>query len=139
MTDKQKTKRESIEELDVLRQRVAALEQSELARKKAEEALRQNEEKCRAVFENTGAATVVLEENSIISVANAEFVRLSGYSPGEIEGKRAGPSLWFKRTWNGCRLSTGCAGRTLKKRSGAMSSGLSAEMGISGTSPSPSI
>ena len=89
MTDKQKTKQELIQELDILRQRVAALEQSELARKRAEEALRESEEKYRAVFENTGTATVVIEENSIISLANAEFVRLSGYSLGEIEGKKS--------------------------------------------------
>ena len=89
MTDKQKTKQKLIQERDILRQRVAALEQSELARKRAEEALRESEEQYRAVFENTGAATVVIEENSIISLANAEFVGLSGYSRGEIEGKKS--------------------------------------------------
>jgi signal transduction histidine kinase len=36
MTDKQKTKQELIQELDILRQRVAVLDKSELARKKAE-------------------------------------------------------------------------------------------------------
>jgi PAS domain S-box-containing protein len=89
MIDEQKTKQELIQELDILRQGVADLKQSELARKRAEEALRESEEKYRAVFENTGAATVVIEENSIISLANAEFVRLSGYSLGEIEGKKS--------------------------------------------------
>jgi PAS domain S-box-containing protein len=88
MTDEQKTKQELNREIDILSRRVADLEQSELARKRAEEALRENEEKYRAMFENTGAATVVIEENSLISLANAEFVRLSGYSLGEIEGKR---------------------------------------------------
>ena len=39
MTDKQKTKQELIQELDLLRQKVADLEQSELARKRAEETL----------------------------------------------------------------------------------------------------
>jgi PAS domain S-box-containing protein len=89
MTDEQKTKKQLIQELDILRQRVSAMEQSELARNQAEEALSESEEKYRAVFENTGAATVVIEENSILSLANSEFVRLSGYSLEEIEGKKS--------------------------------------------------
>lgn len=39
MTDKQKTKQELIQELDILRQRVAVLDKSELARKRAEKLL----------------------------------------------------------------------------------------------------
>ncbi|MGV8128295.1 MAG: PAS domain S-box protein [Methanolinea sp.] len=56
--------------------------------KEAEEALKESEEKYRAVFENTGTAMVVIEENRIISLANSEFTRLSGYSRDEIEGKK---------------------------------------------------
>lgn len=56
--------------------------------KKIEQALRESEEQYRTVFENTGTATVVIEEDTIISLANAEFTRLSGYSRGEIEGKK---------------------------------------------------
>ena len=44
MKDKQKTKQESIQELAILKRRVADMEQSELARKQAEEALRESEE-----------------------------------------------------------------------------------------------
>ena len=56
--------------------------------KRAEQALKESEEKYRTVFENTGTATVVIEEDRIISLANAEFTRLSGYSREEIEGKK---------------------------------------------------
>ncbi len=56
--------------------------------KTAEQALRQNEEKYRAVFENTGTAMVTIEEDQVISLANDEFARLSGYSRDEIEGKK---------------------------------------------------
>jgi len=57
--------------------------------KKAEEALRESEEKYRTVFENTGTATVIIEEDTIISLANAKFESLSGYSREEIEGKKS--------------------------------------------------
>nr|MBC8385623.1 PAS domain S-box protein [Candidatus Cloacimonadota bacterium] len=46
-------------------------------RKRGEEALRNSEEKYRAVFENTGTATIIIEENDLISHTNQEFEKLS--------------------------------------------------------------
>ncbi len=57
--------------------------------KLAEKALKESENKYRTIFENTGAATVILEEDTIVSLANAEFEKLTGYSKGEIEGKKS--------------------------------------------------
>jgi PAS domain S-box-containing protein len=54
----------------------------------SERNLRESEEKYRTFFENTGTATVVAEEDNIISLANAEFAKLSGYSKEDIEGKK---------------------------------------------------
>lgn len=56
-------------------------------RHKAEKALRESENMYRAIFENTGAATVIVEEDKTISLANAECEKLSEYSRKEIEGK----------------------------------------------------
>jgi PAS domain S-box-containing protein len=56
--------------------------------KRAQEDLRESENRYRTIFENTGTATVLVEENTIISIANAEFVRLSGYPREETEGKK---------------------------------------------------
>jgi two-component system cell cycle sensor histidine kinase/response regulator CckA len=53
----------------------------------AQEALRASEERYRSVFENTGTATVILEEDMTISTANAQFEKLSGCSKEDIEGK----------------------------------------------------
>jgi PAS domain S-box-containing protein len=54
----------------------------------ARENLKKNEEQYRTLFENTGSGTVLIDENMVISLANAEFERLSGYSRQEIEGKK---------------------------------------------------
>jgi len=42
----------------------------------------------RAIFENTGAATVVLEKDKTIGLVNTEYEKLSGYRRGEVEGKK---------------------------------------------------
>jgi PAS domain S-box-containing protein len=59
------------------------------ALKNSHKALRESEELYRAVFENTGTATVLIEENYVISHANAGFERLSKCSKQEIEGRKS--------------------------------------------------
>jgi PAS domain S-box-containing protein len=54
-----------------------------------ERLLQESEKRYRTVFENTGTATVVLEEGGMISLANAEFVKLSGFSKDEIKEKKS--------------------------------------------------
>lgn len=56
--------------------------------RQAEEALRQSEARYRAIFETTGTATVIVEDDMVISLANAEFEKFSGYSREELEGRR---------------------------------------------------
>ena len=58
--------------------------------RRSEEALHESEESYRTVFQNTGTATVVLEEDGIISLANNTFASMSGYTREEIEGKMSG-------------------------------------------------
>ncbi|MCD4700515.1 MAG: PAS domain S-box protein [Candidatus Aegiribacteria sp.] len=53
----------------------------------SKEALRESEERYRAVFQNTGAATVIVDNDMTILLANQGFERLSGYSVNEICGK----------------------------------------------------
>jgi PAS domain S-box-containing protein len=40
------------------------------------------------IFETTGTATVIIERNMIISLANSEFEKLSGFSRFAIEGRK---------------------------------------------------
>jgi PAS domain S-box-containing protein len=56
-------------------------------RKKAEYALQENEKEYRSVFENTGTATILVEEDMTISKINAKAEELAGYSKSDIEGK----------------------------------------------------
>jgi PAS domain S-box-containing protein len=58
-------------------------------RKQFEDALKKSEELYRTVFENTGTAAVLIEENSTISLANTEFEKLSKYTKQEVEGKKS--------------------------------------------------
>ncbi len=60
-------------------------------------ALRKSEERYRSVFENTGAATTIVEENTIISLANNEFERLSGYTKREIEMRKSWTEFVVKK------------------------------------------
>jgi len=49
--------------------------------------LQKSEAKYRTIFENTGAAIVIIEEDMKISLANTVFINLSGYEQDEIEGR----------------------------------------------------
>jgi PAS domain S-box-containing protein len=52
-------------------------------------ALRESETFYRALFENTGTATVVIEEDTTISRVNTQFEKLTGYPREEVEGKKS--------------------------------------------------
>ena len=58
-------------------------------RKLAEEMLQQSENLYRTIFENTGTATIIIEEDTIISLVNTEFEKMTGYSKEDWEGKRS--------------------------------------------------
>ncbi len=55
-------------------------------RKRMERELRDSEMRYRTIFENTGTAMVIFEEDAVIVLANAEFTVLVGFSREELEG-----------------------------------------------------
>lgn len=55
-------------------------------RKNAQESLRLSEERYRTIFETTGTATIIVREDTVVSLANSEFERLSGYPKEAVEG-----------------------------------------------------
>lgn len=58
-------------------------------RKQMEKALWDSENKYQSIFEATGTATGIVEEDGTISMVNSEFERLFGYCKEEVEGKRS--------------------------------------------------
>ncbi|MBM3323748.1 PAS domain S-box protein, partial [candidate division WOR-3 bacterium] len=55
-------------------------------RHQARRALEESEQRHRSVFEATGAATMIIEEDTRLSLVNREFERLSGYTREEVLG-----------------------------------------------------
>ncbi len=55
--------------------------------KKTAEALAESEKLYRGIFENTGAGTIIIEQDMTISFANTGFQKMIGYSKEEIEGR----------------------------------------------------
>ena len=70
---------------------VAAIEMVEdiTEKRKIQEALSESENRYRTIFETTAAATMIVEEDTTISLVNTELEKKSGYSKAELEGKRS--------------------------------------------------
>ena len=62
-------------------------------RRRMEEALKESESRYRAIFETTGAATLIIEGDTIISLVNGEFEKITGYARDETEGKLSWTAL----------------------------------------------
>lgn len=71
-----------------LEERNIQLRQEIAWRKQMEKALQESEEKYRTVFETTGSATAIIEEDTTISLVNEGFCKISGYSKEEINDKK---------------------------------------------------
>jgi len=59
----------------------------------ARKALHESENLYRAIFENTGTAMIIIEEDTSISLVNLEFENLFGYSKDEVVGKKSWTEL----------------------------------------------
>ncbi|UTB32471.1 MAG: PAS domain S-box protein [Methanobacterium sp. ERen5] len=57
------------------------------AQKVAEDAMRESEKYYKTIFENTGTATIIVEEDSTISLVNTQFEHLYGVKWDKIDGK----------------------------------------------------
>lgn len=97
MEDQIKTRDQLIKELDDLRSRLAGLEQEYAAEREknrlfsesrsAEEALRESEQKYRALVESSSDAIMVIDKNRKILSYNRAFLDLFGLTAADVEGK----------------------------------------------------
>jgi len=55
---------------------------------RAQQAVIDSEAHYRAIFQTTGTATMIVEEDMTISMVNDQFEKESGYSKSEVEGKK---------------------------------------------------
>lgn len=88
MKDQAKTKQVLIQELASLRERIAALGQSESGRRIASEALRETEEYFKAIIQNSCDIVLILDKMGNITYASPSVERFLGYTPDELIGKR---------------------------------------------------
>ncbi|MEN6512515.1 PAS domain S-box protein [Methanoculleus sp.] len=59
----------------------------EVRRGQAEVEAQRSRDMYRSIFEYTGSATVIIEGDMTVALANSEFARLTGYPREEVEGK----------------------------------------------------
>jgi PAS domain S-box-containing protein len=64
--------------------------------KKVEKELKESETFYRTLFENTGTASIIIDENTTLLMVNTQFEKLSGYSKEEIECKMSWKELVSK-------------------------------------------
>jgi len=69
-------------------------------RKTVEQRLLESENLYRAIFETTGTAIIIIEEDKTISLINSEFEKLTGYRKEEWEGKKKWTEYVVKKDLN---------------------------------------
>jgi PAS domain S-box-containing protein len=79
---------ESVSDLTADLQLKNKLLEGEMAERRRMEERLQGAEGLRRIFEKMATPVILMEENKVISLANAEFEKLSGYSKEEVEGKK---------------------------------------------------
>jgi len=92
--DEDKSKDQLIKELSELRRRISEMkaQEKDLLRQ-AKEALQESEEKYRMAFEWTGTAMMVVDEDTMVSMANHKAEEVTGYPAEEVNERRKWPEF----------------------------------------------
>jgi len=93
MKNQDKTKEELIQELESAHQRINALEALEDDHKRAEEALRQNEERTRLIVESALDAVITLDAQGLITGWNPQAETIFGWSREKAIGRRLAETI----------------------------------------------
>jgi len=84
MKDKNRAKKQLLNELTEMRQRIAELEALETERKRAEEALRESEEKYRTILESIEDGYFEVDIRGNFTFFNDSMCKISGYTKDEL-------------------------------------------------------
>jgi PAS domain S-box-containing protein len=94
MKDEDKPKGQLVKELADLRRRISDMKaQEKKLLRQAKEALQKSEEKYRMAFEWTGTAMMVVDEDTMISMANHKAEEVTGYPAEEVNERRKWPEF----------------------------------------------
>jgi PAS domain S-box-containing protein len=94
MRDENKSKGQLIKEIAELRRHISEMKTQETQLlHRAQEALKKSEEKYRTVFEWTGTAMMVVDEDTMISMANHKAEEVTGYPAEEVNERRKWPEF----------------------------------------------
>lgn len=88
MAEKKRREGQSLGELSQLRNRISELEESITKLRRLEESLRDSEAQYRTIFETTGTAMLVIDDDMTISMANTEVEAFAGYKVDEVVGRK---------------------------------------------------
>ncbi len=91
MQNKTKTKKELLDELDALRQKLAMFEIKETQRQTAEEALSKSETSYRTIIETIEEGYYELDRAGNLTFFNDRVCEILGYSRDELDGNELSP------------------------------------------------
>ena len=93
MSHEERTKGELARELHLLRERISQFERKEAELRQLKEKLKKSEEKYRMAFEWTGTAMMVVDEDTMISMANHKAEEVTGFPAEEVNERRKWPEF----------------------------------------------
>lgn len=100
MKDKEKSKERLIDELTALRQQITELKASETGPKRAEEELRESEEKHRTLFDTSPDGIIITTLDGKVLEANKAYQNMLGYTLRELKDmtyQQLTPEKWHKK------------------------------------------
>jgi PAS domain S-box-containing protein len=89
-------RRKFVEELEQHREHLESLVKERTTQ------LAESENMYRTIFENTGNATLIFEEDTKISLTNEEFENLFRFTRKKQWERKAGQNSYLQRMWSGC-------------------------------------
>ncbi|MCF7858654.1 MAG: PAS domain S-box protein [Candidatus Cloacimonetes bacterium] len=67
---------------------ILEIKQIRMQKKETDKLLKESEEKYRSIFESTGTATMIVNADTTIEMANSEVLNVTGYDRDELKGRK---------------------------------------------------